>query len=71
MNAENKGNLIISRKAGEVVCIGDNVKVTVLSIDGNKVKLALDAPKSVPILRKELLDRKNRIKEIEERHDAL
>lgn len=46
--------LILQRKAGESILIGDNITVTVISTEGGRVHLAIDAPKSVPILRSEL-----------------
>lgn len=48
--------LILGRKAGESVDIGDDIRVTVLSVEGGRVRLAITAPKNVPIVRCELLD---------------
>ena len=47
--------LVLSRKAGESLYIGDGITVTVTSTSGGRVKLAIDAPPEVPILRGELL----------------
>ena len=47
--------LILRRKAGETLLIGDNVKITVMDVYEGGVRLAIDAPKSVQILRSELL----------------
>ena len=47
--------LILRRRAGETLLIGDNVKVTVMDVYEGGVRLAIDAPKSVQILRSELL----------------
>ncbi|MBQ9520954.1 MAG: carbon storage regulator CsrA [Oscillospiraceae bacterium] len=47
--------LILRRKSGESIVIGDNIHVTVLDINEGSVRLAIDAPKSIPILRSELL----------------
>jgi len=47
--------LVLSRKPGEKVVIGNGVTVTVVSVLGNKVRLAFDAPDQVRILRAELL----------------
>ena len=46
--------LILQRKAGESLLIGDGIEITVLSVDSGRVRLAIAAPKSVPILRSEL-----------------
>jgi len=47
--------LILRRKSGESIIIGDNIKVTVLDINEGGERLAIDAPKAIPILRNELL----------------
>ena len=47
--------LVLSRKKGEQLIISDNIIITVLEI-GNELKLGIDAPKKVKIVRKELLD---------------
>ncbi len=46
--------LKLTRKTGETLIIGDNTEVTVLSVDGNQVKIGIDAPDDVLILREEL-----------------
>lgn len=46
--------LILQRKVGESIIIGDNVTITVQSISSDKVKIAIDAPKEVQIIREEL-----------------
>ncbi len=53
--------LIINRKAGESLEIGEGVRVTVAGIDGGRVRLAIEAPKSVTILRSELVDETRKI----------
>ena len=47
--------LILQRKAGESLVIGDDITVRVISVDGARVRLAIDAPVDVPILRSELV----------------
>ena len=46
--------LVLSRKAGEDVVIGDNIRLTVLAIRGGQVRLGFTAPPDVPIWRDEL-----------------
>ena len=50
--------LILQRKPGESLVIGEDVRVTVVSIEGGRVRLAISAPSEVAILRSELLDAK-------------
>lgn len=49
--------LILTRRTGETVMIGDNVTVTVLGVKGSQVRLGFKAPPEVHIVREELLDR--------------
>lgn len=46
--------LILSRRVGEAVCIGDEVTVTILGVKGNQVRLGIDAPKTVAVHREEI-----------------
>jgi carbon storage regulator len=48
--------LVLTRKTDESVVIGENILITILSIEGDKVKLGIEAPREIPILRKELYD---------------
>ena len=50
--------LILQRKTGESLMIGEDVRVTVVSIEGGRVRLAISAPSEISILRSELLDAK-------------
>ena len=50
--------LILQRKAGESLLIGEDITVRVVSLDGARVRLAISAPPEVSILRSELLDAK-------------
>ena len=49
--------LVLTRRVGEVLVIGDDVKISVISVRGNQVRLGVDAPKSVAIHRKEIFDK--------------
>jgi carbon storage regulator len=49
--------LILTRRVGEKVMIGDDVSVTVLRVKGNQVRLGVDAPKSVSVQREEIFNR--------------
>ena len=47
--------LVLSRKLGEKIRIGEDIVVTVVDIDRGKIRLGIEAPQDVPILRQELL----------------
>ena len=47
--------LILQRKAGESLLIGEDITIRVISVDGTRVRLAISAPEDVPILRSELV----------------
>ncbi|MCK5683841.1 carbon storage regulator CsrA [bacterium] len=48
--------LVLTRKAGEKIKIGDNIILSILEIEGGGVKIGIDAPKDITILRMEILD---------------
>ncbi|MGE7022744.1 carbon storage regulator CsrA [Solibacillus cecembensis] len=48
--------LVLSRKKGETIMIGDEIEVKVLSIDGDQVKLGIVAPKSIKVHRSEIFE---------------
>ncbi|MFP4529574.1 MAG: carbon storage regulator CsrA [Candidatus Kapaibacterium sp.] len=49
--------LVLSRKIGEVITVGTSVKITVLSYDRGVIRLGIEAPKSIPVHRKEVFDK--------------
>jgi carbon storage regulator len=49
--------LILTRRVGETVMIGDEVTVTVLGVKGNQVRVGINAPKTVPVHREEIFER--------------
>ncbi len=46
--------LILSRKVGETLLINDNIEIKIVEVNGEKIKIGIEAPKNVKILRKEL-----------------
>lgn len=50
--------LILTRRVGETLCIGDEITITVLGVKGNQVRLGTNAPRSMEVDRKEIRDRK-------------
>lgn len=49
--------LILTRRVGETLIIGDDVNVTVLGVKGNQVRLGINAPKDVSVHREEIYQR--------------
>ena len=49
--------LILTRRVGETVMIGEEVTVTVLGVKGNQVRIGVNAPKTVAVHREEIFDR--------------
>jgi carbon storage regulator len=64
--------LILMRRVGESVVIAENINIVVLEINGNQVKLGIDAPKDVPVHREEIhkriLDERNEKNEGDEKN---
>jgi carbon storage regulator len=49
--------LILTRRVGETVMIGDNVSVTILGVKGNQIRVGVNAPKETPVHREEIYER--------------
>jgi len=49
--------LILTRRVGETLMVGDEVTVTVLGVKGNQVRIGVNAPKEVAVHREEIYDR--------------
>lgn len=49
--------LVLTRRLGESINIGDNIKITVVDIDGKQVKIGIEAPRDVAIFREEVYER--------------
>ncbi|GAB4366795.1 MAG: carbon storage regulator CsrA [Calditrichia bacterium] len=49
--------LVLTRRLGESINIGDNIKITVVDIDGKQVKVGIEAPRDISIFREEVFER--------------
>ncbi len=58
--------LILTRRVGETLMVGDDVSITVLGVKGNQVRIGINAPKEIPVHREEIY---NRIKNEEKNSD--
>jgi len=63
-DARESGMLILTRRTGEILRIGDDVSITVLSVKGNQVRIGIDAPSNLSVHREEIyLRTSNKLKE--------
>jgi carbon storage regulator len=62
--------LILTRRVGETVMIGDDVTITVLGVKGNQVRVGINAPKHVAVHREEIYERIKREQHSDEVEDS-
>jgi carbon storage regulator len=55
--------LILTRRAGEALRIGDDIEVTVMAVNGTQVRIGIKAPRDVAVDREEIAERKRRDRE--------
>ena len=61
--------LILTRRVGETMMIGDDVTVTILGIKGNQVRLGIKAPDSIPVHREEIYRRIQNKEKLQQAND--
>ena len=49
--------LVLTKKKNEAICIGANIEITILDIQGEQIKLGIKAPDHIDVFRKEILDK--------------
>jgi len=52
--------LILTRRAGEALRIGDDIEVTVMAVNGSQVRIGINAPRNIAVDREEIAERKRR-----------
>ncbi len=55
--------LILTRRAGEALRIGDEIEVTVMAVNGSQVRIGINAPRDIAVDREEIAERKRRDRE--------
>jgi carbon storage regulator len=54
--------LVLSRKLGEKIVIGENIRITVVKIDRNQIRIGIEAPGDVPVFREEIAPQRMALK---------
>ena len=62
--------LVLSRQKDESIMIGDDVEITIVDVRGDKVRLGINAPKEIPVHRREVYDAILREKKAKEQEEA-
>lgn len=55
-NTEERGMLVLSRQCDETIIIGDSIRITIVEVRGDKVRIGIEAPKDVSVHRQEIYD---------------
>ena len=63
--------LVLTRKGNQSIMIGDEIEISVLAIMGEKVRIGIEAPRSIPVFRKEVYVEIQRDRAAEDSHEAV
>jgi carbon storage regulator len=63
--------LVLARKHGQSIFVGDNVEITIVEVRGDVVRLGINAPGGIPVYRKEVWEKIRAEKEAEAQNDGL
>jgi carbon storage regulator len=56
------GVLVLTRKSSQSIMIGDDIEVSVLAVTGDKIRIGIEAPRAVPVLRREVYVERERMR---------
>jgi carbon storage regulator len=56
------GVLVLTRKSSQSIMIGDDIEVSVLAVTGDKIRIGIEAPRAVPVLRREVYVERERLR---------
>ncbi len=63
--------LVITRQTGDSLMVGEDIRITILEVNGDRVKIGIEAPRSVPIVRTEVLETLDSNREADQSGGAL
>jgi len=53
--------LVLTRKVGEEITVGDHIRITVVAINGDKVRIGINAPKEITVDRQEIHEKRTKV----------
>jgi carbon storage regulator len=62
--------LILTRRIGEIIIIGDDIEIAILGVKGNQTRIGINAPRQVTVHRKEIYDRIQDANKVEVKNDG-
>jgi carbon storage regulator len=62
--------LVLAREVDQTIMVGDDIKITVVALNGRRVKIGVEAPKSLPVDREEIYVEKKRDRDLQKKNHA-